>query len=240
MTVPFATALFPPEPTSEWQSAYERGLARLRHLPDGHSGATRQALTACLPYLAAALAEAAWPEHVAVSFERLAQTAPDPAALFGYLAANPRALEMLTTLFAGSQFLSDVLLRQPEDALRLLERHDENGLARRKQTADFRAEALAAANGPDTDGGINLDAARDALRRYQHWQILRIGAADFLGLLDLTAVTSQLSRLADGLVQAALTLAARRLGLVEDDDARLAGFAVLALGKLGGAEVNYS
>lgn len=240
MTTPFASALFQPEPTSEWQAAYERGLARLQHLPDGHDGATRQALIACLPYLTAALAEAAWPEHVAVCFERLAQTAPDPVALFGYLAANPRGLEVLTTLFAGSQFLSDVLLRQPADALRLLERHDENGLARRKQTLDFRAEALAAANGSETDGGVNLEAARDALRRYQHWQILRIGAADFLGLLDLTAVTGQLSRLADGLVQAALTLAARRLGLGEEDDSGPVGFAVLALGKLGGGEVNYS
>lgn len=223
------------ETTGERQSACERGLQRLQRLLDHQNGALRRILAVCLPYLTTALSEAAWPEHVAICFERLVQTVPDPVALCEYLAAHPRALEMLTTLFAGSQFLSEVLLRQPEDALRLLERHDENGLARREQVTAFQAEALAAAD------GANLETARDALRRYQHWQLLRIGAADLLALLDLAAVTAQLSRLADGLVRAALILAARRLGLsAPPEDEGPAGFVVLALGKLGGGEINYS
>ncbi|MBK9232827.1 MAG: hypothetical protein IPO15_18805 [Anaerolineae bacterium] len=50
----------------------------------------------------------------------------------------------------------------------------------------------------------------NALRRFQRWELLRIGAADFFGLLDLPKVTLQLSRLADALVWQCLTMAAWR------------------------------
>jgi len=63
---------------------------------------------------------------------------------------------------------------------------------------------------------------------------LRIGTNDFLGLYDLEAVFSQLSRLAIGLVRACLTLSARQPGIATGD------FVVMAMGKLGGWELNYS
>jgi len=52
----------------------------------------------------------------------------------------------------------------------------------------------------------------DALRRYQRRQYLRIGTSDFLGLYDLRAVFSQLSRMAIGLVRACLVIAAQQTG----------------------------
>ena len=74
----------------------------------------------------------------------------------------------------------------------------------------------------------------DALRRCQHWELLRIGACDAFGLLDLKSVTVQLSLLTDSIVQACLTL------LADDLELSLDGFVVLAFGKLGGEELNYS
>ncbi len=64
--------------------------------------------------------------------------------------------------------------------------------------------------------------------------MLRIGASDFLDLYDLRAVISQLSRLAIALIRAALTLACKQTGISAQ------GFCVLAMGKLGGRELNYS
>ncbi|MEQ9065255.1 MAG: glutamine synthetase adenylyltransferase, partial [Gimesia chilikensis] len=74
----------------------------------------------------------------------------------------------------------------------------------------------------------------DAVRRFQRWELLRIGACDTFGLMDLKNITVQLSLLADGLVQSCLTV------LSEDMDLPLDDFAVLAFGKLGGEELNYS
>ncbi len=215
----------------------------LLHLADALPPAARDSLAACLPHLLTALADVAQPDQVLVSFERLtlpaswgAETATQErietyqTELFAYLAAHPRAIDMLATLFAGSQFLTDILLRQPDAALRLLEGHGDGALSRRKMAEQFHAEARATAF---SDEGPLPDAL-DALRRYQHWELLRIGACDFFGLMDLSGVTAQLSRLADGMVRACLDLAAEQSGCAAD------GFVVLAMGKLGGAEVNYS
>ena len=224
-----AEALLAPVGFGDAGAAWQR-LRRLA--PDD---ASLPLLSACLPHLLAALAEAAHPDQALVNFERLLQSAP-PAeragpdeSLLAHLALNPRAIEMLATLFAGSQFLTEILLRQPDAALRLFHSQGEGELGRRKTIAQFRTEA-ASLLAESEDWLSQLDA----LRRYQRWQLLRIGACDFFGLMDLSGITAQLSRLADALVQTCLDLAAGQTGGGADD------FIVLAMGKLGGGEVNYS
>ncbi|MBK9231851.1 MAG: hypothetical protein IPO15_13645 [Anaerolineae bacterium] len=172
-----------------------------------------------------------WPARLAplqplVSFERFARSAHSLADLFLYLAANPRQVEMLITLFAGSHFLSEILLRNP-DYFRLFSERRE--LSQPKTAAQLYAEAQKAL-APFVEPFDQLNA----LRRFQRWELLRIGAADFFGLLDLPKVTLQLSRLADALVWQCLTMAAWRA------ERASAGFIVIALGKLGGEELNYS
>jgi len=72
------------------------------------------------------------------------------------------------------------------------------------------------------------------LRRYQRGELLRIGACDLLDMYDLPAVTGQLSNLADGMARACLSYASTCSNIDP------AGFVVLAMGKLGGSELNYS
>ena len=188
-------------------------------------------LEAALPPLLAALADAPAPDAGLVNFERFARAAlaradKPPGALFGYLAGNPRAAEILVRLSVGSQYLADILVRNP-DYLRRLTEH--RALPQYKSRADFLLEALST-----VDGAAPPAARLDALRRYQHWELLRIGACDAFGLLDLKSVTAQLSLLADGFTQACLNI----LSAEERVDA--GDFCVLAFGKLGGEELNYS
>ncbi|MFQ5577108.1 MAG: glutamine synthetase adenylyltransferase, partial [Anaerolineae bacterium] len=173
-----------------------------------------------------ALSKAASPDRVLVNLERMAQNVPNRRAFFKTLAQNPRALQILVTLFAGSQFLTEILLGAPHYFERL---GNHRALARPQSRADFAQKARAAiepVSGPD--------AQLDALRRFQRWQLLRIGTGDLLGLLNLPTITAQLSHLADALVQVCLSLAARHTGTDP------AGFVVLGMGKLGGEELNYS
>ena len=114
---------------ADWRAAYH-GLRRLAgDRPD------------FLPYLLLTLADAANPDAILVNFERLAQSVADRPALFRFLADHPRTVETLVTLFASSQFLTEILLRNPEYFERFAEH---KRLAQPKSVEQFYAEAQAA------------------------------------------------------------------------------------------------
>lgn len=183
-------------------------------------------LLRCLPSVLQALREAPAPDVSLRHFERLADAASDRSALLAQLAEHPRTVEILFRLFVNSQFLTEILLRDQLDLAQITHRQR---LAEIKSPPQFLAEAEAAAKTVTA-----VPAALDALRRFQQREILRLAACDSFHLMDLQTVTQQLARLAESLVQTCLTLVARELRI----DA--SGFAVLAFGKLGGEELNYS
>ena len=205
---------------ADWQTAH----ARLLELCTDED--RRAALTSALPMLLSALAESANPDTSVLNLERFINSVPDATATLQFLADNPRAIEILIKLFVNSQFLTEILLRNPE-YLEHLTQHKR--IAEFKSREEFRSEAeqtLADAE--------NSQQQFDSLRTYQHWELLRISACDNFGLLDLKSVTIQLSLLADAIVQTALSIVQNDLAINADD------FVVLAFGKLGGEELNYS
>ncbi len=200
---------------------------RLLHaVPDDRA---RGLLESLLNHFGAALADSASPERALAGFERLLRNTPAPANLLETLAFAPQSISVLATLFAGSQFLTDILLRNPDYVVRITER---TGIGQTKSPTQFDAEARAAVSYANVAPFTR--APLDALRRYQRAELLRIGAGDLCGVSALPAVTGQLSHLADSLIRACAHDVAVRLG------APLDGFAVIALGKLGGQELNYS
>jgi glutamate-ammonia-ligase adenylyltransferase len=180
----------------------------------------------CLTRLLDAITDTAEADELLVDFERFVLRSASRAELYQFLIEHPRGIEMLVKLFAGSRYLTETLLRNP-GALRQLIQH--RLLADLKTREEFIEAALEAASSEST-----FPEKLDALRRYQRSELLRIGACDAFGLVDFRAATVQLSLLADGMVEACLRLVAADLGIEPQ------GFAVLALGKLGGEELNYS
>lgn len=176
------------------------------------------------PGLLAALADAADPDRSLVNFERFTENFGPGLVII--LEQNPRVIEILVTLFSASQFLTEILLRYPQSIHLLLDRQK---LTQRKTIEQIQSEVELALRSAPTD-----DDKKDAMRQYQHSELLRIGASDFLGLYDLPAVVSQISRTAISLTRVCLNLAVRQTGISSD------GFVVLAMGKLGGRELNYS
>ena len=196
----------------------------LRHLLDDPRAGL--AWTECLPTLLTALSGTPSPDRALSNFTRFALTASTRPAIVRYLAGHPRGIEVLVTLFGGSQFLTEILLRRPATFDNLFDAHL---LAQVKDADQFARQAEAA-----TVPFQTIEDQLNALRRFQQEEMLRIGACDLLGLLDMPTVTVQLSRLADALVRACLRLAAAEAGSSPD------GLVVLAMGKLGGGELNYS
>jgi [glutamine synthetase] adenylyltransferase / [glutamine synthetase]-adenylyl-L-tyrosine phosphorylase len=190
------------------------------------SDAERRELAGCLPTLLYALETSASPDASLLNFERFIQSVTDRLGLFQFLGRHPRAVEILVRLFVGSQFLSEILIRQPQ----YLER-----LTRHQQLAAFKhREALCDEARHASRQGTSLAQRLDEVRRVQKWELLRLGACDQFGLMDLKTVTLQLSLLADAVTQVCLELVAAEGGIFVGD------FAVLAMGKLGGEELNYS
>lgn len=199
----------------------------------------RTLLSRTVPALLYALDEAATPDGSLLNFQRYVQSIDDRERLFRSLSEQPRAVEILVKLFVGSQFLTEILLRNPHYLERLTEH---KRLAEFKSREEFIQQGLEELqsgspephSSAETGPGSRLRTAMNRLRRFQQWELLRIAACDTFGLLDLKTVTLQLSLLADALAHLALEEVARTEGVPVED------FSVLAFGKLGGEELNYS
>lgn len=213
-------ALLAPVGFADWRTARER----LQRIGGDEIGC--QLLGDCLPTLLLALSDTAQPDQALVNFERFAQCVPDRNELFRFLREHPRAVEILVRLFVGSQFLTEILLTNPGYLERLTQH---KRLADLKSLQQLYIEAQGATIGID-----DPEEQLNALRRFQRWELLRIGICDFFGLLDLRRVTVQLSLLADALVQSCLHQVYAASGGTPK------GFVVIAMGKLGGEELNYS
>ncbi len=137
----------------------------------------------------------------------------------------------LAAIGGNSPFLADLATRDCAAFLALLTRGPDA----------VAAEACAALD------GIGRHASRQALhaalRRAKRVVALATAYADLGGFWSLDAVTGALTRLADTALREAVDHLLARAGLAGRDPARPSqgsGFAVLAMGKLGAGELNYS
>lgn len=164
------------------------------------------------------------------NFERFLAAHPEPAAAVTRLADDARGLEVLVQVLSTSQHFSEQIIRDPDlfAWLRLRpDRRDRLGLIDEVQAELDRA-----------------DNPHAVLRRFKAREMLRIGYDDIVRGAPLEITALDLSRLAEACVEAAYRLARRRAaekhGEARNAEGRPARFVVLALGKLGGAELNYS
>ena len=212
-------------------------LANLRRLAE--TPELRDQVAPLLPRLLHHLGASADPDMALNNLERLAAAALDRRAFYALLATHPEAIPILTTLAATSQFLTDALIRSPQTVPWLL---DPRVMQARSREA-VRAEVAAACRPFRTE-----EARLNALRRVKRRELCRIGLRDLLGDADLVTTTQELSDLADAclaqaaaMVEPGLRERYGRPGHVGADGQRApTGFAVIALGKHGGAELNYS
>lgn len=181
---------------------------------------------AVLPSLTAAMAECADPDRAAANLARWADAVGSRLAAYRFLAANPLAARILVTVLAASQFFADLLVSNPEN----LEALTNPALrSRPRDTAAFLQDMERRVTIAKTP-----NARRDALRRVKGPEILRIGVRDLLGDAPVPVIVREISDFADACVQMALTICR------EEHGGPSPAFAVIAMGKLGGQELNYS
>ncbi|PZS27387.1 MAG: bifunctional [glutamine synthetase] adenylyltransferase/[glutamine synthetase]-adenylyl-L-tyrosine phosphorylase [Pseudonocardiales bacterium] len=204
----------------------------LRHLQALTAGVTRTAAIqrALLPAMLGAFAEAADPDAGLLAYRQVSEALGRTPWYLRFLRDEGLVAERLARLLASSKFVADLLARAPE-ALRMLASDEE---LRPRTAESLRVSMLAAAQrSPDKE------AAVVTARGQRRLELLRVASADLLGLLDLAAVGAALSAVTDATLCAALDTAIvaateRRGGPLPMQ------MSVIAMGRLGGAEVGYS
>jgi glutamate-ammonia-ligase adenylyltransferase len=181
------------------------------------------------------LRDTADPDMALNNWERLVATLDDPAVHFDQLVAQPKRVEILLRIMAGSQFLAESLIKNPDFFDRVV---NPELVAEVRSQAEYYDEVRGYTSRALQVGAGNQDEYLDALRRYRTREILRIGARDIALYRPMPEVLKELSNLAGALVSHALD---RAYEIVEEatpsDSSR---FCILAFGKLGGSELNYS
>lgn len=201
---------------------------------------SRELLARILGELLQAVASTADPDLALIHWDRFLQTGGNRIQLFQYLADAPRMLHLLCTIFGNSPFLAQTLIRDPLLVYWLAE---EQVLTRRPTRRELERVLRAMLKNVTT-----MELKLEALRRFKRREMLRIGVRDLLRLSSVPATTSALSDLASVLIQSAYEIVEadlrRRYGtpMHRDRTGKLVetGFAVIAMGKLGGGELNYS
>ncbi|MAT73079.1 MAG: hypothetical protein CMJ58_26645 [Planctomycetaceae bacterium] len=144
------------------------------------------------------------------------------------------ALPELLKLFSCSQSLADLLCTDPE-SYDLLRMTGGEPVAREVLTEELLGELQPVSGEAEV---------MSALRRFKRRETLRIAYGDIIAGHDVGTVARQISYVADAVVEAALDFARRKFAAKQVS--RNGGaksppnIAVLALGKLGGLELNYS
>jgi glutamate-ammonia-ligase adenylyltransferase len=174
------------------------------------------------------------PDMALNNVERFLATPGGAQQLPALLQSRARSLEFLLQLLSTSQYFSDLLVANPDDLdmLRV-------PLRRSPSQAEMQAQLQA-----EVDPAFEDSAVLRAFRRFRQRQTLRIGTNDIIRDRPLEEITRDISRVADASLEVAMATALRtignRFGQPHTGEGLPARCVVLAFGKLGGEELNYS
>lgn len=204
----------------------------------GNRGRAR--LDRLMPLLLGAVCET---PAAASSFARVAKVIEAIAGRSAYLALlveHPMALSQLVHLCAASPWIAEQLRSHP---LLLDELLDPRQLYQPLRRDDLQAQLQARMATIDPQ---DLEQQMDSLRQFRQMAVIRVAAADVMGVTPLMVVSDALTEIAEVILNQVLALCwvhlTARYGVPRcrlQGRAYEPGFVILAYGKLGGIELSY-
>jgi glutamate-ammonia-ligase adenylyltransferase len=199
----------------------------------------RERLAELLPELLRCLSLSADPDQALSRLERFVRASLGPLQLLSELAERPHTIELIARAFGASPFMAEILVRNPPWFYWLA---DPQNLERSRGRPAIEA---------DLDRFLaplaSIERRLDGLRIVRRREILHIGVRDLLRMCTVEETLASLTILAEILIQKAYELAEETLrrehglpSLTPDERSAGSGFTVLALGKLGAGELNFS
>lgn len=216
-------------------------LRNLRLLTEGpplahYTPGARRLILQILPDALPVVLRSAHPDRALAHLEAFTEAMGARESFYSVIRSHPKTLELLVTLFAGSAYLAQRLITQPElfDLVFL-----EADLLSPKGAFRLRRE-LASLLAPSAS---DEDRAR-LIRRFVREEEIRIGLRDLVLGVGTLRTSREIARLAEASLQAASDFAWSSLSGLYGPPASSSGrpcpYAIFAAGKLGGRDMLYS
>lgn len=200
----------------------------------------REAFSLLMPVLTNTLPRIADPDAAINNLERFIDSLEDRGLFIALCSSKRDIISGLLILFGSSRFLSQFVVSSPDENLSLI---SAQGFLSQYSRARL-----------ETELGERLKDCRDdtafyrELRRFRKLQMLRIGMRDLMKKAELQETVSELSLLAEVCLEAAYHRIEQGMRekygnpMIKTDDGKYdkAGLCVIAMGKLGGMELNFS
>ena len=234
---------------------YRDPAGALRHIEALTSGLRRRAAIqrTLLPVLLGWFADAAEPDAGLLAFRQVSEALGETPWFLRLLRDETKAAERIACVLASSRYATGLLLRAPEavaifaddaelvpktaDALRA-----EMMAAARRHAADLGdpADGAAGRGGSDLPGRTAADAEQAAvtIRSLRRRELLRVAAADVLGLIGLGETAEALTAITTATLDAVLAVAIAKIEM-ELRAPLPTRFAVIAMGRYGGHESGF-
>lgn len=192
-----------------------------------HSTRAREILTELMPTLLTALGRTANPNTAFRRFDELLEGLPSGVQLFSLFQVNPEILDLVAEIVGGSPRLAKILSRNPLLLDGVLD-------------SDFKELPDAGTMGADLDEKLeqarDMQDVLDIVRRWANDEKFRIGVQILRHQTDIDRADLAFSDVADTVIRALLPLVTQEFS-IQHGHCPGDGFAVLALGKLGGREL---
>lgn len=209
----------------------------LRNLvaPPGDSPSTKgtDLLERLGPLLVDELLKTPEPGRTLVALSGYIDSLKAASGYFSTFLENPPTIRFLVQILGESRFFTELLIRHPQAIDSLIARAGGDIPKERDSLGAELSERLAYCE--------DLEAKLDVLRRFKNEELLMIGVRHIQGEMESPFARWLVTELAEACLEAAVTMAAeemaRRYGRVDQIDQL--PFAVLAMGKFGGAEMTY-
>ncbi len=196
-------------------------------------------LDSLMPMLLGAVGVVDSPEKTLKRILRLLEAVASRSVYLTLLVENPLALSQLVKLAASSTWIVTYISRYP---LLFDELLDARSLyaPRSKQALIIELKQRIGKLGIE-----NLERLMAEMRHFKQANVLRVAAADIMGVVSVGAVSDYLTDIAEVTLSQALDtaweLVAKRYGVPPGATAnKPAGFAIVGYGKLGGIELGYA
>jgi [glutamine synthetase] adenylyltransferase / [glutamine synthetase]-adenylyl-L-tyrosine phosphorylase len=211
---------------------YEDPAGALRHIEALTSGLRRRAAIqrTLLPVLLGWFADAAEPDAGLLAFRQVSEALGESPWYLRLLRDETKAARRMATVLASSRYATGLLLRAPE-AVAIFA--DDAELVPKAVTS-VRSETWAAARRHDGDA----ESAAVAVRSLRRRELLRVAAADVLGMIGLAATGEALTAITEASLDAVLAAAIAKVEM-ELRAPLPTRFAVIAMGRFGGYESGY-
>jgi glutamate-ammonia-ligase adenylyltransferase len=173
------------------------------------------------------------PDQALNYFERFVRATANKAHLYSYLRNSKQAIEIIAKCFGGSVYMAEILIRDPHHFYWVT---DPEILSKPRKKRDIQCELVRTLKVLERED-MQLDHLRSVKRR----EMLHIGVRDLLRLCSVEETLTALSVLAEALISATYWICASALRRAHDIPAKaFTDFTILAMGKLGGGELNFS